>query len=316
MALRYANGPNPFDGPKKITLIVNGTSRQITLPPTGTWPNYQLYVDDVALDAGENTIELRHATGDDGHVNLDSLRLAPAGVTRYEAEAATLAGGANVQTEHAGYSGDRLRRRLPEPGREHDVRGDRARRRPGRRQARLRERPEPVRRPEGREPVRQRPVREEAHAAEHRPVDRLRDVERPAPAARREQRRLDPLRRRRRRQRQPRLPRRHAERADPVRADVRAGRRVRRRAGPLPLVDDRQRGSVRLHRRRRQAADRGAERRHRRRHGQRPQRRAPAGADRRQLVGDDEGVDRRHRRLHPGRARRARERRRPGARSS
>ena len=53
MALRYANGPNPFDGPKKITLIVNGTSRQITLPPTGTWPNYQLYVDDVALDAGD-----------------------------------------------------------------------------------------------------------------------------------------------------------------------------------------------------------------------------------------------------------------------
>ena len=105
MALRYANGPNPFNGPKKITLVVNGTSRQITLPPTGTWPNYQLYVDDVALDAGDNTIELRHAAGDDGHVNLDSLRLAPAGVTRYEAEAATLAGGANVQTEHAGYSG-------------------------------------------------------------------------------------------------------------------------------------------------------------------------------------------------------------------
>ncbi len=106
MALRYANGPNPFDGPKTISLIVNGTSRQITLPPTGTWPNYQLYVDGVTLDAGANTIELKHATGDDGHVNLDSLRLAPAGVTRYEAEAATLAGGANVQTEHPGFSGD------------------------------------------------------------------------------------------------------------------------------------------------------------------------------------------------------------------
>ncbi|HET9900753.1 MAG TPA: family 16 glycoside hydrolase [Actinomycetes bacterium] len=106
MALRYANGPNPFNGPKKISLVVNGTSRQITLPPTGAWPNYQLYVDTVTLDAGENTIELRHSAGDDGHVNLDSLRLAPAGTTRYEAEAATLAGGANVQTEHAGYSGD------------------------------------------------------------------------------------------------------------------------------------------------------------------------------------------------------------------
>ena len=106
MALRYANGPNPFNGPKTISLIVNGTSRQITLPPTGAWPSYQFYVDDVALDEGENTIELKHAAGDDGHVNLDSLRLAPAGTTRYEAEAATLAGGANVQTEHPGFSGE------------------------------------------------------------------------------------------------------------------------------------------------------------------------------------------------------------------
>jgi hypothetical protein len=105
MALRYANGPNPFDGPKKITLIVNGTSRQITLPATGAWAEYRLYLDDVTLDAGANTIELEHATGDDGHVNLDSVRLAPAGVQRYEAEAATLTGGANVQTEHAGFSG-------------------------------------------------------------------------------------------------------------------------------------------------------------------------------------------------------------------
>ena len=105
MALRYANGPNPFDGPKTISLIVNGTSRQITLPRTGAWPSYQFYVDDIALNAGANTIELEHAAGDDGHVNLDSIRLAPAGTTRYEAEAATLAGGANVQTEHPGYSG-------------------------------------------------------------------------------------------------------------------------------------------------------------------------------------------------------------------
>jgi PKD repeat protein len=105
MALRYTNGPNPFDGPKKVSLIVNGTSRQITLPAGGAWTNYRLYVDTVALDAGTNTIEIKHAAGDDGHVNLDSLRLAPAGVTRYEAEAATLAGGANAQTEHPGYSG-------------------------------------------------------------------------------------------------------------------------------------------------------------------------------------------------------------------
>jgi hypothetical protein len=106
MALRYANGPNPFNGPKTISLIVNGDRRQITLPATGAWTSYRLYVDDVTLQAGANTIELEHATEDIGHVNLDSLRLAPAGTQRYEAEAATLGGGATVQTEHAGFSGD------------------------------------------------------------------------------------------------------------------------------------------------------------------------------------------------------------------
>ena len=105
LALRYTNGPNPFDGPKTVSLIVNGTSRQITLPATGSWTNYQLYLDTVALAAGTNTIAIKHADGDIGHVNLDSLRLAPAGTTRYEAEAATLAGGARAETEHAGYSG-------------------------------------------------------------------------------------------------------------------------------------------------------------------------------------------------------------------
>ena len=105
LALRYANGPNPFNGPKKITLIVNGVSRQITLPATGAWPSYRLYLDTVTLTGGANSIELKHVAGDDGHVNLDYVRLAPAGTQRYEAEAATLAGGANAQTEHAGYSG-------------------------------------------------------------------------------------------------------------------------------------------------------------------------------------------------------------------
>jgi hypothetical protein len=105
MALHYANGPNPFQGPKKLTLIVNGTSRQITLPSTGTWKTWGYYLDTVALNAGNNTVELKYNTGDDGNVNLDNVRFAPAGTTRYEAEAGTLAGGANAQTEHAGYSG-------------------------------------------------------------------------------------------------------------------------------------------------------------------------------------------------------------------
>ena len=106
MALRYANGPNPFNGPKKITLIVNGTSRQITLPSTGTWPTYRLYLDTVALNGGR---EHDRAQVRDGRRRQRQPRLRCGSRrrarTRYEAEAATLAGGANAQTEHAGYSG-------------------------------------------------------------------------------------------------------------------------------------------------------------------------------------------------------------------
>ncbi len=176
MALRYANGPNPFQGPKKITLIVNGTSRQITLPSTGTWPTYRLYVDTVTLNAGENTIELKYAAGDDGNVNLDSLRLAPAGTTRYEAEAATLAGGANAQTEHAGYSGLGYVGGYQNQGAsttfkvtaladgETDVTLGYA------------NGPNPFAGHQGGEPVRQRQLREEARAAGHGRVDRLPDA--------------------------------------------------------------------------------------------------------------------------------------------
>jgi hypothetical protein len=105
LALRYANGPNPEARAKTLSLLVNGTRKQITLPETGTWPTYRLYLDTVTLNGGANTIELIKTADDYGHVNLDHVRLAPAGTTRYEAEAATLAGGANAQTEHAGYSG-------------------------------------------------------------------------------------------------------------------------------------------------------------------------------------------------------------------
>ena len=193
MALRYTNGPNPFDGPKTISLIVNGTSRQITLPATGAWTNYRLYVDGVTLQAGANTIELKHATDDVGHVNLDSLRLAPAGVQRYEAEAATLAGGARVQTEHAGFSGAGYVGGYQNEGANTTFKVTALADAETEVDARIRERPEPGPRHEGGEPVRQRPVREEARAAGHRRVERLRDAERHAHAARREQRHLDPL---------------------------------------------------------------------------------------------------------------------------
>ncbi|MFC3687913.1 CBM35 domain-containing protein [Aquipuribacter hungaricus] len=72
--LRYANGPNPFQGDKSVSMYVNGTELdELVLPSTGTWPTWGTVEREVALDAGVNTVSVRHEAGDDGHVNLDAL---------------------------------------------------------------------------------------------------------------------------------------------------------------------------------------------------------------------------------------------------
>ena len=177
-ALHYANGPNPFAGPKKLTLIVNGTSRTITLPSTGTWKTWGYYLDTVALTGGANTIEFKYGATDDGNVNLDSLRLAPAGTTRYEAESGTLGRRRQRADRAPGLQRPRLRRRLPERGRQHHAAGQRARRRRGGRHLGLRERPEPVPGHQAPEPVRQRRVPEEGLLPGHGRVAELPDAER------------------------------------------------------------------------------------------------------------------------------------------
>ncbi|MEE6297353.1 family 16 glycoside hydrolase, partial [Georgenia wangjunii] len=72
--LRYANGPNPFEGTKDVSLYVNGEKvGPWALPSTGTWKDWGTVTRDVELDAGTNTISLRYDTGDDGNVNFDVL---------------------------------------------------------------------------------------------------------------------------------------------------------------------------------------------------------------------------------------------------
>lgn len=79
VTLRYANGPHPFEGPKTVSLHVDGADLgQLTLPSTGAWATWSTVTTDVVLRAGANTVTLRHEDGDDGHVNLDRLRLGAA----------------------------------------------------------------------------------------------------------------------------------------------------------------------------------------------------------------------------------------------
>ncbi len=80
VTLRYANGPNPFQGTKTLSLSVNGGAvRQITLPSTGDWQTWADATVMVDLDAGTNTITYSYGTADSGNVNLDRITVVPDG---------------------------------------------------------------------------------------------------------------------------------------------------------------------------------------------------------------------------------------------
>ena len=74
VTLGYVNGPNPFQGTKRVSLYVNGTFvKKLPLPDTGAWTNYRTFNDKLVLRAGSNDISIRYDAGDDGNVNLDYL---------------------------------------------------------------------------------------------------------------------------------------------------------------------------------------------------------------------------------------------------
>ena len=101
--LRYSNGPYPATETKTISVYVNGTKiQQISLPATADWNTWNTVSTTLPLAAGANTITYKVDAGDIGWVNLDSLRVLP---FLYEAEVATLSGGACVATDHTDYTG-------------------------------------------------------------------------------------------------------------------------------------------------------------------------------------------------------------------
>ncbi|MFD4260809.1 family 16 glycoside hydrolase [Streptomyces sp. NPDC058534] len=80
VALRYANGPNPFTGTKTVSLYVNGTKvKQSSLLSTGGWANWSTRTESLKLRKGANTITYRVDEGDTGHVNLDMISVHPKG---------------------------------------------------------------------------------------------------------------------------------------------------------------------------------------------------------------------------------------------
>ncbi|KAK1185410.1 DUF1080 domain-containing protein [Streptomyces sp. NBS 14/10] len=76
VALRYANGPNPFTGTKTIGITVNGgQAQQTSLPSTGAWNRWSTKTERLSLRKGRNTIAYTYRPEDTGHVNLDMIEV-------------------------------------------------------------------------------------------------------------------------------------------------------------------------------------------------------------------------------------------------
>ena len=87
VGLRYSNGPNPFSGPKTVSVHVNGKKiRQVNLPTTVTWDDWATATETLPLERGVNTIQYRVDALDTGHVNVDliSVRKPGARITLFD----------------------------------------------------------------------------------------------------------------------------------------------------------------------------------------------------------------------------------------
>jgi hypothetical protein len=109
--LRYANGTGSA---RTMSLVVNGTTQQISLPATADWDTWGTAAQSVALNSGANTVAVRFGSADNGNINLDNLTIGsvtttppttPAPGGGLELESAFLAGGASTATDVAGYTG-------------------------------------------------------------------------------------------------------------------------------------------------------------------------------------------------------------------
>jgi alpha-glucosidase (family GH31 glycosyl hydrolase) len=75
VTIRYSNSVGAIGGPapRTMTLVVNGTPTQVTLPPTSSWDDWSTITEPVTLNGGTNTVAVDCATGDDCNVNVDDI---------------------------------------------------------------------------------------------------------------------------------------------------------------------------------------------------------------------------------------------------
>lgn len=98
VTLKYSAGSTA----SSVSVYVNGVKVKIDLPAnTANWDTWGYETDLLYLSAGNNTITYRVETAQP--VNIDNITVANA--SQFEAESASLSGGAKVMTDHTGYTG-------------------------------------------------------------------------------------------------------------------------------------------------------------------------------------------------------------------
>lgn len=75
ITIRYSNSVGLLGGPapRTISLVVNGATTQLTLPPTAGWDDWATISAPVTLEAGSNQIGLDCGSADSCNVNIDSV---------------------------------------------------------------------------------------------------------------------------------------------------------------------------------------------------------------------------------------------------
>ena len=101
--LRYALG---FDEGRTMSLYVNGEFvKQIALPNTGSWDTWKEHLETLNLNKGINTVSFKRDSVDTGDINIDSLHIDRRIPWKYQAEEATMVGGAHRSDDHLWYEG-------------------------------------------------------------------------------------------------------------------------------------------------------------------------------------------------------------------
>ena len=83
VTIRYSNYVGALGGPAPRTesLLVNGTTTQVTLPATASWDAWSTVTVPVTLAAGTNTVAMDCESSDDCNVNIDDIAVTAPGAS-------------------------------------------------------------------------------------------------------------------------------------------------------------------------------------------------------------------------------------------